>query len=176
MGIQVRPVTGESFDDFAALFEARGAPHYCWCTPYRFRGVGAMTDSRKKESMRALVAKGTPIGVLAYEGEAPVGWCSIAPRESYARLERSRTMARATPAETLTWTVLCFFVPRERRGAGITRALLEGAVAYARRAGAAEIEGYPFDTAGISSTHRGHSRVFEAAGFRRDGARWHLAL
>ena len=176
MGIQVRPVTRVNFDDFAALFEARGAPHYCWCTPNRFRGVGAMTDSRKKESMRALVEKGTPIGVLAYESETPVGWCSIAPRETYVRLERSRTMPRATPAGIPTWTVLCFFVPRERRGAGITRSLLAGAVACAARAGAAVIEGYPFDTAGISSTHRGHSRVFEAAGFRRDGKRWYLEL
>jgi hypothetical protein len=32
--------------------------------------------------------------------------------------------------------------------------------------------GYPFDTMGISSTHRGHSKVFKKAGFRQDGKRW----
>ncbi|WP_219974698.1 hypothetical protein, partial [Rubrobacter xylanophilus] len=36
------------------------------------------------------------------------------------------------------------------------------------------IEAYPFDTAGLSSTHRGHSSLFKKAGFRQDGKRWFL--
>jgi GNAT superfamily N-acetyltransferase len=81
-------------------------------------------------------------------------------------------MARATPPSTPTWTVLCFFVTRSHRGQGVTHALLEGAVAYAREHGARIIEGYPFDAAGVSATHRGHSRMFSAARFRPDGPRW----
>lgn len=128
--------------------------------------------------MHEVVTRGTSIGVLAYDGDEPIGWCSIAPRESYVKLRRSRTMPRVTDPETTTWTVLCFFVPRPRRGTGVTRALLEGAIAYARAQGAAVVEGYPYDTAGISATHRGHSRVFRALGFVQDhgGRRWALAL
>lgn len=122
--------------------------------------------------MRAMVDRGVPVGVLAYDAGRPVGWCSVAPRESYARLARSRTMPRATAAEESTWVVLCFFVPRDRRGQDITHALLRGAVSYAGDSGADTVEGYPFDTAGITSTHRGHSSVFAAAGFRQDGTRW----
>jgi GNAT superfamily N-acetyltransferase len=81
-------------------------------------------------------------------------------------------MPRVTPPETATWTVLCFFVARPHRKTGVNRALLRGAVDYARRQGARIIEGYPYDTAGISSTHRGHSSVFEACGFQQDGHRW----
>ena len=110
--------------------------------------------------------------MLAYEGGAPVGWCSIAPRETYVKLARSRTMPRRTPAATPTWTVLCFFVQRSRRGRGVSVALLRGGVGYAIDQGAAIIEGYPHDTAGISSTHRGHSAVFRAAGFRPVAGRW----
>jgi GNAT superfamily N-acetyltransferase len=172
----VRPVTRENFDDFAALFEARGGPHYCWCTSYRFRDVGELSDAQKKDRMQGLAARAVPIGVLAYAGDTPVGWCSIAPRESCMRLEKSRTMPRVTPAGTPTWVVLCFFVHSDRRGQGVPGALLSGAVAYARGQGARVIEGYPADTAGISSTHRGHSRVFKAAGFHPDGKRWFLAL
>ena len=120
--------------------------------------------------MKALVLSGTPIGVLAYLGDEPVGWCSVAPRESYVKLERSRTMPRVSTA--VTWTVLCFFVLRAQRGRGISAALLKGAVKYARAGGARVIEGYPFDSAGISSTHRGASTLFRSAGFERDGARW----
>lgn len=71
-----------------------------------------------------------------------------------------------------TWTVLCFFVRRSHRGKGTVRALLDGALRYARSKGARVVEAYPYDTAGITSRHRGHSREFRAAGFRREGKRW----
>jgi GNAT superfamily N-acetyltransferase len=174
--VDVRPVTAETWDDFARLFEARGSPHYCWCTPFRVRGNPDLTSAQKKQVARGLVDASTPIGVLAYAGGEPVGWCSIAPRESYVRLEKSRTMPRVTPPATSTWTILCFFVARPRRGQGITRALLDGAVRYARKQGARVVEGYPFDTGGVSSTHRGHSSAFAAAGFRQDGERWFREL
>jgi len=174
--IDVRPLSADNWQDFARLFSARGGPHYCWCTLYRFRDAQRMSSGKKQASMKRLVSDETPVGVLAHAGDEPVGWCSIAPRESYVKLARSRTMPRVTDPETVTWTVLCFFVARPYRRQGVTKALLRGAVAYARAERAAVIEAYPFDTAGISATHRGHSSLFEAAGFRRDGKRWALLL
>lgn len=172
----VRPVTTETWPDLVQLFTARGGPHYCFCTPYRVTGRRHVDAGEREAVLRDLVGRGTPVGVLAYDGAEPVGWCSVAPRESYARLARSRTMPRATPPESPTWTVLCFFVPRAARGRGLTRVLLDAAVDYARHQGAKVIEGYPFDTAGISATHRGHSSVFAAAGFTPDGRRWARTL
>lgn len=174
--VDVRPVTAETWDDFVRLFEAKGSPHYCWCTPFRVVGNPDLTSAQKKQVARRFVDAATPIGVLAYAVGEPVGWCSIAPRESYVRLERSRTMPRVTPPATPTWAILCFFVARAHRGQGVTRALLEGAVRYARRQGARVVEAYPFDTAGVSSAHRGHSSVFAAAGFYQDGKRWFREL
>jgi GNAT superfamily N-acetyltransferase len=174
----VRPVTTATWADFVQLFEARGGPHYCWCSPHRFGNAHEMDNAAKKAAMHGLVADAVPIGVLAYAAGAPVGWCSVAPRESYVRLVRSRTMPRVTDPGCATWVVLCFFVARAARGTGITHALLRGAVKYARAQGARIVEGYPHDTAGITSTHRGHSSVFAAAGFRQgadgDGTRWVL--
>ena len=174
--IEVRPLTATSWDDFARLFGARGAPHYCWCTVYRLRGGARLDDASRESAMHELVDASVPVGVLAYADGEAVGWCSVAPRESYARLVASRTMPRVSDEDTPTWTVLCFFVPRAHRGRGITRALLDGAIAYARERGADVVEAYPFDTAGISSTHRGHSSVFAAAGFIADGPRWSRRL
>jgi GNAT superfamily N-acetyltransferase len=169
-------VTADTWDDFVRLFEARGSPHYCFCTPYRFRDAQDLSKAQKKSRMHALVKGATPVGVLAYQRGEPIGWCSVAPRETYLKLERSKTMPRVTPPDTSTWTILCFFVVRAHRAEGVTRALLEGAVAYARSRGARVVEGYPFDTAGVSSTHRGHSSVFEAGRFRREGKRWALGV
>lgn len=174
--IRVEPVTRENWETFARLFEAKGGPHYCWCTSYRVRNVGALSGPQKQAFMRGSVDSGVPIGVVASDGDEPVGWCSVAPRETYVRLEKSRTMPRATPPATPTWAILCFFVTRPRRGQRVAQALLEGAVAYARRQGAEVIEGYPFDTSGVSATHRGHSAMFRSAGFERDGKRWFRRL
>ena len=172
--VRVEPVTKDTWADFEALFTARGAPHYCWCGVYRFSKAQLMSAEEKRAATRRQVEDGVPIGVLAYDGDLPIGWCSVAPRETLLKLERSRTMPRVSNART--WTVLCFFVRRSHRGRGVAGALLAGAIEAARRGGAQVIEGYPHDTAGITATHRGKSRIFRALGFGRAGTRWSLEL
>ncbi|MEO8184233.1 MAG: GNAT family N-acetyltransferase [Deltaproteobacteria bacterium] len=168
--VRVLPIDAQRWADFEQLFSARGAPHYCWCSPYRFAHAERLSAAGKRAAMHELVVQGTPIGVLAYAGERVVGWCSVAPRESYVKLQRSRTMPRLS--DLPTWTVLCLFVPRPERGQRLTSALLRGALRYARAQGAQLVEGFPHDTAGISSTHRGSSAAFAAAGFQEHGQRW----
>jgi GNAT superfamily N-acetyltransferase len=172
--VRVAPVTKRSLAAFEALFSSRGAPHYCWCAVYRAKGNHELSNDARHALMRGLVTKSTPIGVLAYAGKVPIGWCSVAPRESYVKLERSRTMPRVSDAPT--WVVLCFFVVRSARGSGVTRALLDGAIRYARAKGAKLLEAYPYDSANVTATHRGHSRLFRSAGFEQDGRRWFKAL
>ncbi|WP_219974697.1 GNAT family N-acetyltransferase [Rubrobacter xylanophilus] len=140
MELTVRPVAAENLNDFVALFESRGAPHFCWCTLYRMPDQRLLSNAEKKEAMCNMLHEGIPVGVLAYDGERPIGWCSVAPRETYKRLDRSRTMPRVTPADLPTWTILCFFVLRTYRSKGVAKRLLEGAVAYARAQGAQVIE------------------------------------
>jgi GNAT superfamily N-acetyltransferase len=80
---------------------------------------------------------------LAYVKEQPVGWCAIAPRESYPVLERSRILKPVDEAPV--WSVVCFFVSKGFRGKGITTALLRAAVDSAKQWGARVIEGYPIE-------------------------------
>jgi GNAT superfamily N-acetyltransferase len=168
--VRVVPVTPRNWDDFTTLFQSKGAPHYCWCTAYR--DGKDLSDEDKKASIAALVDRATPIGVLAYRDGQAIGWCSIAPRQSYARLAKSRTMARTTPLATQTWAVLCFFILRGHRRSGVARMLLDGAVEYAFSQAAEVVEGFPHDTSGVSSTHRGHSALFASCDFRLEGDRW----
>lgn len=165
----VRPVTPDTVEDFVTLFSARGSPHYCWCTPYRFRNAHTLSSDEKRDAMTDLVARDVPVGVLAYVDGKPAGWCSVAPRQTYVKLGRSRTMPRMGDEET--WAILCLFVPRPLRGEGLAVPLLKGAVKYASEHGAHVVEAWPFDVAGISSTHRGHSAAYEKAGFELDGKR-----
>ena len=70
--------------------------------------------------------------------------------------------------ETPVWSIICFVVPSRYRGQGVARAMLAGAMDYARRRGAEVLEAYPVDTA--RRTHDeamwfGAKSMFDDAGF-----------
>src|SRR5687768_13052351 len=118
MAIVVRPVTPSKWDDFVRLFTGKGCPHYCWCMPYRDRRSHEMDKKQRRAAMRERVKGGVPVGVLAYDGDEPIGWCSIGPRQTFPKLEHSRVMPRVD--DEPTWTILCLFVRRDHRGQGVT--------------------------------------------------------
>ncbi len=105
-------------------------------------------------------------GLLAYEGDAPVGWIAIEPRAAFARLARSRTLAPID--DQPVWSITCFFVARSHRGRGLTRALVEAAVRYARARGARIVEAYPVEPArdvADASMYHGAASTFRALKF-----------
>lgn len=177
--MEIVPVTRDRWTDMEALFVAKGSPSFCWCTAYRFRDAHTVDRDDKRAAMRRLVDGGVPVGVIAMEQDEPVGWCSIAPRSTYARLARSRVMRTV---DQDAWTLLCLFVRREHRESGVARDLVDGATAWATEQGASVVEAYPWDTAGLRQNatspdptmHFGHSALYREAGFVREGStrRW----
>lgn len=96
-----------------------------------------------KQAMQEIVYSGEVPGILAYDSNKPVGWCSVAPRTHFSSLERSRVLKRVD--DEPVWSIVCFFVAKPYRRKGIMRFLLKSAVAYAVQKGAKIIEGYPLD-------------------------------
>src|SRR5207253_588917 len=88
-------VTPERWPDLRRLFGANGACGGCWCMWWKLprrdfvRGKGAGNE----RELRAIVRSGAAPGLLAYEGDRPVGWCAIEPRDAYPRFESSRVLA-----------------------------------------------------------------------------------
>lgn len=122
-----------------------------------------------RRALKRIVSSGDAPGLLAYEGGTPIGWCSVAPRESYPTLERSRVLARVD--ETPVWSVVCLFVDRKHRGKGVTVALLRAAADHVRRRGGAVLEGYPVEPRKEGEippvfAFTGLASAFEQAGFR----------
>jgi GNAT superfamily N-acetyltransferase len=122
-----------------------------------------LDSAKRRRALQSLVEAGTPTGILAYLDGEPAGWCSIAPRETYARLERSTTLKRID--DQPVWSVVCFFVKRGARGQGLSLKLLRAAVAYAISQGAVIVEGYPVEP-DQSYRFMGSPSIFKAAGFR----------
>ena len=172
--VRVRPLTPARWGDLEAVFNARGCSmaRGCWCMYYRVSGKGAYTrpsDEQRalsKGALKALAAQDPPPGLIGYRGKVPVGWVSLGPREDYERLRRSPVMKAVDEAPV--WSVVCFVVPSEYRGQGVARALLEGAVAWAREAGVTLLEAYPVDRAERSNDDSmwfGPKSMYDEAGF-----------
>ncbi len=132
---------------------------------WRMRSTKFQKSSKEGRARRILqmVSAGAPVGVLAYSGNEPVGWCSIAPRESYEALERYKALPRIDDAQV--WSVVCFFVDRHFRRKQVTLGLLKAALDYARSKGARIVEGYPVEPSSRLYTYMGSPATFRKAGF-----------
>jgi hypothetical protein len=160
------PVTPERLPDLARFMERHGKFRYCACMRWRMRSAQFSRSAKegRVDALGRLVQEGTPIGVLAYLDREPVGWCSVAPRYTYAALERYRALPRID--DRPVWSVVCFFVSARIRRSGATRGLLQAAVDYAAQQGAAIIEGYPVEPGARLYTYMGSPATFRAVGFR----------
>ena len=119
--------------------------------------------------MRAACASDPGPGVLVYVDDIVAGWCSIAPRATYRRLLKSRTIPELDDRDA--WSAVCFVVRSGYRRRGLMHHLLVGAVHHAAAHGAEVVEGYPVDAGGIRvdviSGYVGSVDLFERAGFER---------
>lgn len=115
-----------------------------------------------RSAMEDIVSAGEVPGLLAYEGEAAVGWVSVAPRPAFGQLQRSRTYGAGTP-ESDVWAVVCFYVDPRMKRRGVARTLLAAAADHAFGRGAQAIEALPHR----DGDYMGNPSMFEEAGFDR---------
>jgi GNAT superfamily N-acetyltransferase len=171
VSIEVRPANATRFDDVATMLGPKNpTSSVCWCLSHR---VDAKTNKElvgpaRGEHVRRLCSRDVAPGVLAYEGDEVVGWAAVAPR---AELPFARSRKIPHVDDLPVWSVWCIRVRPGHRGKGISHALLDGAVAYARSRGAPAVEGYPVDNKGqkvdLTMAYVGTRGVFERAGFTK---------
>ena len=139
------PLTQERWSDFEALFGERGACGGCWCMFWRLKR--AEFEHRKgsgnKSAMKTIVNSGKIPGILAFYEGKPVGWCSVAPREQFSALERSRILKRID--DLPVWSITCFYIEKHYREKGLSIQLLKAAVEYVKRRGGKILEAYPVE-------------------------------
>jgi GNAT superfamily N-acetyltransferase len=171
VSIEVRPADATRFDDVATMLGPKNpSSSVCWCLSHR---IDAKTNQElvgpaRGEYVRGLCSREVAPGVLAYEGDEVVGWAAVAPR---AELPFARSRKIPHVDDLPVWSVWCIRVRPGHRGKGISHALLDGAVAYARSHGAPAVEGYPVDNKGqkvdLTMAYVGTRGVFERAGFTK---------
>ena len=167
-----RPLTPELMDDFGAVLRGNlGAG--CWCMFPRLTqaetialpGEGSIS-LRRRRVMTELAKRDPAPGLLAFEGDEPVGWVAVAPRGELNRVDRSRATPRVD--DTDVWVIPCVTVRKDVRGRGIAVALIEAAVQYAAQHGAPAVEAYPRagdERTGDDNAYFGTEPMFHRAGF-----------
>ncbi len=169
--LRFETASARTWKDLEALFGRSGAYGGCWCMWWRVpRGGEAWREVKRrgaKGTLRSLLRRGRALGVLAYAGRRPVGWVTLGPRRSFARLQSLGAYRRDDVDRV--WSIPCFFVARTWRRRGVAEALLGAAVEAGRRRGARILEGYPrtrWMRTGVFA-FRGTIGMFRRLGFRR---------
>lgn len=168
MNLTIRPLTPSLWPALEALFGKGGASNGCWCMYWR---IGPEYHKRPREknkrALNRVVKQGPPPGLLAFDGERPVGWCQLTLRQDLTWLNRRRAFE---PVDDVPVAALsCFYIRRGHRRRGIMTALIVEALKAAKRANAPALEAYPVDTARPASTSNvftGTVSTFQRLGFR----------
>lgn len=170
MRFTFQPLTIDNWNDFLKLFGEKGACGGCWCMTWRLSAAeyNEKKGEGNRKAMQQIVKKNLPVGVLAFNDSNVAGWCAIAPRTVYKRLETSRILKPVD--EQPVWSVSCFFIQKEFRNKGLSAQLLKAAIGYAGKNGATIVEGYPQDVKKGNMpavfAWTGFMKAFSKAGFR----------
>ncbi|MGV9376287.1 GNAT family N-acetyltransferase [Nonomuraea sp. NPDC003707] len=168
--LTVKELSEKTWDDFEAVLGTNGAARGCWCMHWRL-SIAEWTEGKgegNKQAMRRLARREPVPGVVVYENDTPVAWCSLGPRSSFPRLERSPLLANID--DEAVCAITCVFVQRKHRGSGLLPNILEAVCEYAASAGYPTAEGYPIEPrdgkrAGADTAMTGIASAFLSAGF-----------
>ena len=122
-----KPLTAETWDDFAALVEANnGVWGGCWCIGFHPEGITKdSTAEGNREAKRAHVANGTVHQMLVYRGDECVGWIQYGPPAEVATIKNPKAYEKEL-VDLPDWRIGCVFTGSRHRGEGVARAGLAG--------------------------------------------------
>lgn len=170
MNIEVK--AAHDFDGMATMFAPKNpSSSVCWCLSWRLSATEnrRLTGPDRAATVRELCSRALAPGVLAHLDGEVVGWAGIAPRAELHPFANSRKIPHLD--DLPVWSLWCIRVRPGFRKQGITRALIDGAVEYARASGAPLVESYPVDNAGarvdLTMAYVGTRSMFERAGFTK---------
>ena len=143
MSLSFAPLTPELWPVFEPFFAAQSETNNCWCMWWRRPAteIAARNRDALREGFRKRVEAGPPPGLVALDGDAPVGWVQITPRADLARFNRGPVVRPASGADLdAVWAVSCFFTAKSHRRQGLMTNLARAACAHAAQNGATAVE------------------------------------
>ena len=178
--LSVVPANEAPWEDLQAVLGSRGPAARCQCQRYKLRPREAFARfpvEERAHRLRQQTDSGNPdadrtSGLVAYLDGEPVGWCAVEPRPAYGGLLRNNRVPWEGRSEDKddesVWAVTCLFTRTGFRRRGVSRALAQAAVDFARERGARALEAYPIDPTNtiLEELNVGTETVFRDAGLR----------
>jgi ribosomal protein S18 acetylase RimI-like enzyme len=168
---EIKPLTPETWDAFAALVERHnGIFGGCWCIYFHpdcaERGQGYDGNRALKKK---LVEQGAAHAALVMDGNRAVAWAEYGSPEELPNIHHRKHYEKA--GDPLPdYRITCIFIDKEYRRRGLTRLALGGALDLIARSGGGVVEGYPQDLAegrrvGNSFLYNSTRALYEEHGF-----------
>ncbi len=178
-----RPLTTETWPDFAALVEANnGVWGGCWCMGFHPEGLDRESAEANRDHKHALVRRGEVHQVLVYDGDECVGWCQYGTPAELPRIQNPKAYDKDLDALP-DWRIGCIFTGKGHRRAGVARAAVSGVLAAIAEAGGGLVEAYPEQVEDRKPQqgayfHTGPESLFAELGFERDRriAKWRWVM
>jgi GNAT superfamily N-acetyltransferase len=144
MSLRIRRVTFDLWPALEALFGRSGASNGCWCM-YWLLGPEYHRRDRalNRQALRESIETGRPPGLLAFDGDVPVGWARVTPRSDLVWLAHFKAFAPVD--DQPVWSLSCLYVRRTHRRQGVSEALITAAIGYAKAQQAPALEAYPVE-------------------------------
>jgi ribosomal protein S18 acetylase RimI-like enzyme len=171
--IDVREVTPDlvpAYLDFFEHYAFRDFPAWqsCYCIethlPQGDDESALRTAGDNRDDMCESIRRGQVTGLLAFEGEKPVGWCNYGETTRLSGLMHKLGLAAADHEGV--GSVACFVIAAPYRGHGVASKLLDFAVDKLRVRGLRAVEAYPLRSDDSNHTnYRGPLAMFLRAGF-----------
>jgi len=172
MSIEIRPLSPENAETFAALFDELEFEHArewkgCYCHYYNSDCPGNLWSHRTGEDNRkdsiADIRAGKMHGYLALEKGKCVGWVNADDALAYPRLKDY--LAPYVGAQKIGLTI-CYVIEPAHRNQGLARHLLNAAIEGFRTAGYEAVIGLPVDQPMAGERrYRGTMNMYLEAGF-----------
>ena len=179
---RTRPLTAETWDDFARLVEANnGVWGGCWCMGFHSDGLTRDRDANRAAKL-AHVRAGSVHQLLVYSGDEAVGWCQYGSPAEVATIKNPAAYERELD-ELPDWRIGCIFTGKGHRGQGVARAAVTAVLEAIRESGGGVVEAYPEQVEGRPEQrgayfHTGPETLFAELGFVRDRriAKWRWVM
>lgn len=153
-------------EDFYRLHCPANEAGWCHCVAWwvaSWQGWGERTAEQNRQLREGLLAEGQYDGYLLYEGDNPIAWSQVGPRDRLVKLVNQMQL-EPDPA---VWALTCFLVAPAYRRQGVARQMLALILADLRGKGIASVEAYPKRGEQLDSLDmwNGPEQIFVSAGF-----------
>ena len=171
LNLTAKPLSPETWPDFEALFEKhRGVQGGCWCVYYLCKSTefNRLGPEGRHGLHKELALGGRALGMIAYEGETPVGWCQFGTPEVLCQYDRGRAYPKLDipPEDKPDWRISCLFTDKHRRSKGIAISTLHAALEEIARRGGGVVEAFPLDSPKIKhNVFTGSADMYRREGF-----------